>query len=85
MKNQDLGGDFPKKMGRGLWQFAYLRGKFAKKKGWSIWGDWGDFLMTPWLIGIKYLKQITLCCTNTVILLISSGITNAKKFQLADR
>ena len=30
MKNQDLGGEFPKKMGRGLSQFAYLRGKFAK-------------------------------------------------------
>ena len=28
------------------------------------------FLMTPWLIGIKYPEQITLCCTNTVTLLI---------------
>ena len=26
--------------------------------------------MTPWLMGIKYPKHITLCDTNTVILLI---------------
>ena len=30
----------------------------------------GVFLLTPWLIGIKYPKHITLCETNTVILLI---------------
>ena len=26
--------------------------------------------MTPWLMGLKYPKHITLCDTNTVILLI---------------
>ena len=30
----------------------------------------GAFLMTPWLIGIKYPEQIRFCHTNTVILLI---------------
>ena len=28
------------------------------------------FLLTPWLVGIKYPKQIPLCDTNTVALLI---------------
>ena len=32
----------------------------------------GTFLLTPWLIGIKYSRYITLCDTNTVI----SNITN---------
>ena len=53
------------------------------------------FLLTPWLIVIKYPKQITLCDTNTVILLVIlthsfdlslkklSGITNPKKFHVA--
>ena len=27
----------------------------------------GDFLLTPWPIGIKYLKKITICYTNIVI------------------
>ena len=56
----------------------------------------GGLLLTPWLIGIKYPKQITLCDTNTLLLLILviiidtsflsqkklSGITNQKKFKL---
>ena len=30
----------------------------------------GAFLLATWLIGIKYPKPITLCNTNTVILVI---------------
>ena len=30
----------------------------------------GAFLLIPWLIGIKHPKQITLCETSTVTLLI---------------
>ena len=30
----------------------------------------GDFLLTPWLVGIIYPKQIPLCDTNIVALLI---------------
>ena len=30
----------------------------------------GAFLLTPWLMGIKYPKHIILCDTNTVILLL---------------
>ena len=43
--------------------------------------------MTPWPIGIKYPKQITQCCANTVIILIIVIIIKwdykSKKFQLA--
>ena len=57
----------------------------------------GAFLLIPWLICIKYPKQITLSDTNTVMLIIViiivftcvcptkklSGITNQNKIQLA--
>ena len=58
----------------------------------------GDFLLTPWPIGIKYLKKITFCDTNTVISLTMvtkietyfltfspkklNGITNSKIFHV---
>ena len=58
----------------------------------------GDFLLTPWPIGIKYLKKITFCYTNIVISLTIvtkietyflpfsppklSGITNSKIFHV---
>ena len=38
------------------------RGEWNKRR-------WGVFLLTPWLVGIKYPKKITLCDTNTIILL----------------
>ena len=38
----------------------------------------GAFLLTPWLIGIKYSKHITLCDTDTVILLIIVIIIDTK-------
>ena len=31
------------------------------------------FLLTPWLIGIKYSRYITLCDTNTVISIITNN------------
>ena len=38
----------------------------------------GAFLLTPWLIGIKYSKHITLCDIDTVILLIIVIIIDTK-------
>ena len=40
------------------------------------WGETigGAFLLTPWLIAIKYPKQITLCDTKTILLIIVTVI-----------
>ena len=54
----------------GLGQFTDIREEFRKKGGDVFDWSWGAFLLTPRLIGIKYPKQITLCDTNTVIVLI---------------
>ena len=57
MENQYIGGEFPKK--GGAWIVSrFKRGVFKKER------------VIPWLIGIKYPKQIRLRCTNAVILLI---------------
>ena len=43
--------------------------KPGKEKGWGE-TIGGAFLSTPWVIVVKYPKQITMTDTNTVILLI---------------
>ena len=62
-----------------LGQSADLKGGLAKKRGWYFWGglrpQWtlwvgGAYVLTQWLIGIKYPKQTTFCDINTVILII---------------
>ena len=67
MKNQYIEGELPKKREGGLGQFADLDRSLQKRDSDVFEEGRGAFLMTPWLIGIKYPKQILLCCTNTVI------------------
>ena len=71
---------------RGPWTVCIFRRGLGKKRGDDIFEGGlrrqcplcvgGTFLLAQWLIGIKYPKQIILCDTNTVIVLIIVIIIN---------
>ena len=70
MKNQYVRWIFLKKAGGRAWAVCRFKRGVCKKEDDVFEVGRGAFLMTPWLIGIKYPKQIPLCCTNIVISLI---------------
>ena len=88
MKNVNISDELPKKGGRAWTVCRFKRGAGKKRGGdalmnmgvglipptHNIWIG-GDFLLTLWFTGIKYSKKITLCDTNTVILIINYDYT----------
>ena len=79
MKNQYIGSEFPKKGGLNSLQIS--EGAGQKREGdvfdvfqelrpqWTLWiGE--ALLLTQWLIGIKYPKQIILC--NLLVIVIKT-------------
>ena len=58
--------NFPK----GAWTVCRFKRGVFKKVSVMYLSGLRTLVMTPWLIGIKYPKQITMCCANTVMLLI---------------